>query len=67
MVCCQVFGNQTTITIAGSQGHFELNVYKPVLAYCMLQSIRLLGDAAQFVHRQLRRSVSAQTNLAFAN
>ena len=47
MVCCQVFGNQTTITVAGSQGHFELNVYKPVLAYCMLQSIRLLGDAAQ--------------------
>jgi fumarate hydratase, class II len=46
MVCCQVFGNQTTVTVAGSQGHFELNVYKPVLAYCMLQSIRLLGDAA---------------------
>jgi len=46
MVCCQVFGNNTTITFAGSQGHFELNVYKPVLAYCMLQSIRLLGDAA---------------------
>ena len=45
MVCCQVFGNQTTISIAGSQGHFELNVYKPVLAYCMLQSIRLLSDA----------------------
>jgi fumarate hydratase class II len=45
MVCCQVFGNQTTITIAGSQGHFELNVYKPVIAYCMLQSIRLLSDA----------------------
>jgi fumarate hydratase class II len=47
MVCCQVFGNQTTITIAGSQGHFELNVYKPVLAYAMLQSIRLLADAAR--------------------
>jgi fumarate hydratase, class II len=47
MVCCQVFGNHTTVTIAGSQGHFELNVYKPVLAYCMLQSIRLLGDAAR--------------------
>ncbi len=46
MVCCQVFGNQTTVTVAGSQGHFELNVYKPVLAHCMLQSIRLLGDAA---------------------
>jgi fumarate hydratase, class II len=47
MVCCQVFGNQTTITVAGSQGHFELNVYKPVLAYCMMQSIGLLADAAQ--------------------
>ncbi len=47
MVCCQVFGNETTITVAGSQGHFELNVYKPVLAYCMTQSIRLLGDVAR--------------------
>src|SRR5262249_35565947 len=47
MVCCQVFGNHTTITVAASQGHFELNVYKPVLAHCMLQSIRLLGDAAR--------------------
>ena len=47
MVCCQVFGNQTTIQTAGSQGHFELNVYKPVLAYCMLQSIGLLADAAR--------------------
>ena len=47
MVCCQVFGNQTAVTVAGSQGHFELNVYKPVLAYCMMQSIRLLADAAQ--------------------
>jgi fumarate hydratase class II len=45
MVCCQVFGNETTVAVAGSQGHFELNVYKPVLAYCMMQSIRLLGDA----------------------
>ncbi|MGH6777863.1 MAG: class II fumarate hydratase [Bradyrhizobium sp.] len=47
MVCCQVFGNHTTITVAGSQGHFELNVYKPVLAYCMMHSIRLLTDAAR--------------------
>ncbi len=47
MVCCQVFGNQTAITVAGSQGHFELNVFKPVLAYCMMQSIRLLADAAR--------------------
>src|SRR5258705_6211299 len=47
MVCTRVFGNQTTIAAAGSQGHFELNVYKPVIAYCMLQSIRLLADAAR--------------------
>jgi fumarate hydratase class II len=47
MVCCQVFGNHTTMTVAASQGHFELNVFKPVLAYCMLQSIRLLADASR--------------------
>ncbi|KQW23444.1 fumarate hydratase [Afipia sp. Root123D2] len=47
MVCSQIFGNHTTITVAGSQGHFELNVYKPVLVYCMLQSIRLMADAAR--------------------
>ena len=46
MVCCRVFGNETTIAVAASQGHFELNVYKPVIAYAMLQSIRLLADAA---------------------
>jgi fumarate hydratase class II len=47
MVCCQVFGNHTTITVAGSQGHFELNVYKPVLAYCMMHSIQLMSDVAR--------------------
>src|SRR5207244_5271836 len=47
MVCCQVFGNHTTVTIAGSQGHFELNAYKPVIAYCMIHSIQLLSDAAR--------------------
>jgi fumarate hydratase class II len=47
MVCCRVFGNHTTITTAGSQGHFELNVYKPVLAQAMLQSVRLMADAAR--------------------
>ncbi len=47
MVCCQVFGNQATITAAGSQGHFELNVYKPVLAYCMMHSIQLMADVAR--------------------
>jgi fumarate hydratase, class II len=47
MVCCQVFGNQTAVTIAGSQGHFELNVYKPLLAYCMMNSIQLMADVAR--------------------
>lgn len=47
MVCCQIFGNQTAITVAGSQGHFELNVYKPVMAHCMLQSIQLMADVAR--------------------
>jgi fumarate hydratase class II len=41
-----VFGNQTTVAVAASQGHFELNVYKPVIAAAMLQSIGLLADAA---------------------
>jgi fumarate hydratase class II len=47
MVCCQIFGNQTTITVAASQGHFELNVYKPIIAYALLQSIRLMADAVR--------------------
>lgn len=47
MVCAQVFGNHATITFAASQGHFELNVYKPVIAYNVLQSARLLADAAR--------------------
>ena len=47
MVCCQVFGNHAAITVAGSQGHFELNVYKPVLAYCMMHSLQLLADVAR--------------------
>jgi fumarate hydratase, class II len=46
MVCAQVFGNQSTMTFAGASGHFELNVFNPVMAYNFLQSCRLLGDAA---------------------
>ena len=45
MVCTQVMGNDTTITLAGASGNFELNVFRPVLAYNILQSIRLLSDA----------------------
>jgi fumarate hydratase class II len=46
MVCAQVMGNNTTVAFAGSQGHFELNVFKPVMANAVLQSVRLLADAA---------------------
>jgi len=45
MVCCQIMGNHVTVTVAGSNGHFELNVFKPVIIYNVLQSIRLLADA----------------------
>jgi fumarate hydratase, class II len=47
MACCQVMGNDVAVGIAGSQGNFELNVYKPVIVYATLQSIRLLADAAR--------------------
>jgi len=46
MVCAQVMGNETTMAFAGSQGHFELNVYNPVMAYNFLQSCRLIADAS---------------------
>lgn len=45
MVCSQVMGNHVTVTVAGSNGHFELNVFKPVIIFNVLQSIRLLADA----------------------
>jgi fumarate hydratase class II len=46
-VCVRIFGNHATITFADSQGHFELNVYNPVMAYSFLQSVRLMADAAR--------------------
>jgi fumarate hydratase class II len=45
MVACQVFGNDTSIAFAASQGNFQLNVFKPVIIYNFLQSVTLLGDA----------------------
>jgi fumarate hydratase class II len=45
MVCTQVMGNDTTVAFAGSQGHFELNVFKPVMALNVLESAQLIGDA----------------------
>ncbi|MFH1158570.1 MAG: class II fumarate hydratase [Pseudomonadota bacterium] len=47
MVCAQIMGNHTAISIAGSNGHFELNVFKPVMIYNLLQSVRLLADASR--------------------
>jgi fumarate hydratase class II len=46
MVCTRIFGNETTMTFAGASGHFELNVFNPVMAYSLLQSITLMADAA---------------------
>jgi fumarate hydratase class II len=46
-VCVQIFGNNAAIVFAGSQGHFELNVYNPVMGYNFLQSVRLMADAAR--------------------
>jgi fumarate hydratase class II len=47
MVAAQVMGNHTTVTVAGAQGHLELNVFKPVIIQAVLQSARLIGDAAE--------------------
>jgi fumarate hydratase class II len=47
MVCARVFGNEATMTFAGASGHFELNVFNPVMAYTFLQTVRLLADAAE--------------------
>jgi len=55
MVAAQIFGNDLTIAFAGSQGNFELNVFKPVMIYNLLQSIHLLGDVAEnFTHKCLK-------------
>ena len=47
MVCAQVIGNDTAITVGGFQGHFELNVFKPVMIYNLLNSAQLIGDACK--------------------
>ena len=47
MVCAQVMGNAVAVSVAGSNGHMELNVFKPVMIYNVLQSIRLLSDATR--------------------
>ncbi|MHA1564369.1 MAG: class II fumarate hydratase [Alphaproteobacteria bacterium] len=61
MVAAQVMGNHVTVTIAGSQGHFELNVYKPVMIYNVLQSARLLGDGAKSFSARCVDGIEANT------
>ncbi|MBP0579252.1 class II fumarate hydratase [Labrys sp. LIt4] len=62
MVCTRVFGNQSTVTFAGSQGHLELNVFKPVIADAVLQSIRLLADAANSFTDHCVSGIEADTS-----
>jgi fumarate hydratase, class II len=60
-VCVQVMGNDAAVGFAGSQGHFELNVYKPMMAYNVLQSMQLLGDAASTFTDNLMLGLKADT------
>jgi fumarate hydratase class II len=59
MVCAQVMGNHTAVTVAGSHGHLELNVFKPVIVYNVLMSIRLLADAAESFNIHCVRGLKA--------
>lgn len=58
MLCCQVLGNDVAIGIAGASGNFELNVFKPVIAHNLLQSIRLLGDGMRGFERHCVRGIT---------
>lgn len=59
MVCARVFGNHVTVTIAGASGHLELNVYKPVIIHAVLESTRLLADAAESFARRCIEGMQA--------
>jgi fumarate hydratase, class II len=61
MVCAQVMGNHTAVSVAGSHGHLELNVFKPVIVHNVLQSIRLLADAAESFTLNCVRGLKANT------
>ncbi|MCZ6586705.1 MAG: class II fumarate hydratase [Alphaproteobacteria bacterium] len=62
MVAAQIMGNNVTVTVAGSNGHFELNVFKPVMVYNVLQSARLLGDAARSFADRCVSGIEANTD-----
>lgn len=62
MVCCQVMGNHMAVTIAGSQGHFQLNVYKPVIIRNVLESINLLSDACNSFNENCLKGITVNEN-----
>ncbi len=62
MVCAQVMGNHTTVSVAGSNGHLELNVFKPVMIYNVLQSVRLLADSARSFTNNCVTGITANTD-----
>ncbi|KAG4917279.1 hypothetical protein AAZX31_02G015000 [Glycine max] len=59
MVCAQVIGNHVAVTVGGSNGHFELNVFKPMIASCLLHSLRLLGDSSASFEKNCVRGIQA--------
>ncbi|MCB1720937.1 MAG: class II fumarate hydratase, partial [Alphaproteobacteria bacterium] len=59
MVCAQVMGNHMTVSVAGSNGHFELNVFKPVIIFNVLQSIRLLADSTKSFTKRCVEGIEA--------
>ncbi len=61
MLCCQVFGNDVAINLAGASGNFELNVFKPVIIHNLLQSVRLLADGARSFEEHCARGIEANT------
>ncbi len=60
MICCQVMGNDVTVGLGGASGAFELNVFKPVIAHALLQSIRLLADGMRSFERHCVRGIEAE-------
>ncbi|KAF7121179.1 hypothetical protein RHSIM_Rhsim13G0008000 [Rhododendron simsii] len=59
MVCAQVMGNHVAVTVGGSNGHFELNVFKPMIANALLHSVRLIGDASASFEKNCVRGIQA--------
>jgi fumarate hydratase class II len=59
MLCCQIFGNDVSITIAGASGSFELNVFKPLIAHNFSQSVRLLADGMASFEQYCARGIEA--------